>query len=453
MDLTKARRLAAAALAVTLTAGTMVAGAGAPANAAPVADHIGFWNEALLITFRNADDFGAPTALARAAAMMNTAIYDTSLSLGEGTTTPYIATVPKRPNVSYDYDANIDVAAYTVLKALFPDPDVIAKLDAEYAKARATPPAGNPLPGGWSTGVGEGAAAQVLQARAGDGSGDPVDYQFSTAPGQWRPTGNAGAVTPHWGRVRPFAITSTAQFRPGPPGGFDSLTDMLASDAYATQVNEVKRLGGVTSVERTAEQTQIAHFWANDLKGTYKPPGQLIRHTKIVMQQFPKMSRGQRARLYALLSLAMADAAIVAWQAKYDTPIDLWRPESAIQLAHQDHTDKTERDATWKPLSKRRSGESFSPPFPAYVSGHATFAGAWAGVLKSFFGTDDVIFDATTEDPEVKGVTRQFRSFSAAADENARSRVYLGVHYQWDADAGVQAGTALGSWIVANRLR
>jgi membrane-associated phospholipid phosphatase len=95
-----------------------------------------------------------------------------------------------------------------------------------------------------------------------------------------------------------------------------------------------------------------------------------------------------------------------------------------------------------------------SPPFPAYISGHATFAGAWAGVMKSFFGTDNVTFTANTEDPFIaNGVTRTFTSFSAAAAENARSRIYLGVHYQWDADAGISSGTAIGTWIVANRLR
>jgi hypothetical protein len=332
---------------------------------------------------------------------------------------------------------------------------VAAKIDAAYAQALTAGPEGTPGPGGWSTGVGEGAAAQILAARQSDGSADTIDYQVSRVPGQWRPTGGSPSpTTPHWGRVRPFAINGTPQFRPGPPGGFTSLDAMLASDAYAAQVNEVKEVGRAKNSSRTEEQTQIAHFWANDLKGTYKPPGQLLRHTRIVLRQFPNVSRGERARLYALVSMALADAAIVAWEAKYDTPIDLWRPESAIQLAGTDKTDRTVPEPTWVPLSQRRNGTPGSPPFPAYVSGHATFAGAWAGVMKSFFGTDNVTFAANTEDPFVASdVKRTFTSFSAAAADNGRSRVYLGVHYQWDADAGISSGTAIGTWIVANRLR
>jgi hypothetical protein len=454
MDLFKARRRLTATLAVTLTAAGMAVGGTTPASAAPINDHIDFWNESLLIAFRNADDFGPPTALSRAAAMMHTAIYDTSISLGEGTTAPYIAKVAKQANVSYDYDANVDIAAYTVLKTLFPQPEVSAKLAARYAEARATPPAGNPLPGGWSTSVGEGAAYQIIGARAADGSDTKVDYQPSTTPGQWRPTGSGNAATPQWGRVKPFAIPSTTPFRPGPPAGINNVKDLLASPQYAAQVNEVQQLGALNSTKRTAEQTQIAFFWANDLKGTYKPPGQLLRHTRIVLKQFPNLSKGEESRLYALVSLAMADAAVVAWEAKYETPIDLWRPESAIQHADDDDNPATTSDLTWQPLSQKRDGTTFSPPFPAYVSGHATFAGAWAGVMRTFFGTDNVAFGATTEDPQIAdGVKRQFVSFSAAATENARSRVYLGVHYQWDADAGLAAGTSLGSWVAANKLR
>lgn len=455
-------------LTLALTAGGLSV-VSSPAAAAVTDDRIDYWNETLLDAFRDAADFGAPTALSRAAAMMNAAIYDTSVSLGESTTAPYIARVPRQTNVSYDFNANVDVAAYRVLKVVFPDPEVAAKIDAAYALAQATPPVGTPGPGGWSTSVGAGAAAQILAARQSDGS-DPGNFVYPVVrePGQWRPTGgSANPTTPHWGRVRPFAINGTPQFRPGPPGGFTSLSTLLASDAYAAQVNEVKKLGraappnppvpGVPAPPaptRNADQTVIAHFWANDLKGTYKPPGQLLRHTRIVLRQFPNVSRGERARLYALVSMALADAAIVAWESKFDTPIDLWRPETAIQQADTDFTESTKKDVDWIPESKRRNGIAISPPFPAYVSGHATFAGAWAGVMKSFFGTDNVTFAANTEDPFVAaGVTRTFTSFSAAAAENARSRVYLGVHYQWDADAGISSGTAVGTWIVANRLR
>lgn len=236
--------------------------------------------------------------------------------------------------------------------------------------------------------------------------------------------------------------------RPPRPGGYADKAEMLASSEYAAQFNEVKRLGRDGSAVRTPEQTQIAFFWANDLDGTSKPPGQLIEITKVVSDQ-KGLDIVENARLFALVALGMADAAIVAWDAKYDTSLDLWRPETAIRLATTDGNPATAAAPNWKPLSKDpASGRFFSPPFPAYVSGHATFAAVHAAIMRRYFGTDNVTFTATTEDPNLPaGVTRTFNSFTEAARENARSRVYLGVHFQWDGDHGFISGNALGEYV------
>jgi len=252
--------------------------------------------------------------------------------------------------------------------------------------------------------------------------------------------------------VRPFAMEHGSQFRPPRPGGFDSKVEMLRSPEYAAQFNEVKLLGRRVSPTRTPEQTKIAFFWANDLDQTYKPPGQLFEITRIVAEQ-RGLSVLENARLFALVALAMAAAAVVAWDAKYARNIDLWRPEAAIREAGQDHNPATVADPTWVPLSHDRAGVSFSPSFPAYVSGHATFGAAHAAIMRRYFGTDNVTFTATTDDPHAMGVTRTFNSFTAAALENARSRVYLGVHFQWDGDHGFQSGTALAEYVYATKLR
>jgi PAP2 superfamily len=120
---------------------------------------------------------------------------------------------------------------------------------------------------------------------------------------------------------------------------------------------------------------------------------------------------------------------------RYDTDIDLWRPASAIREADTDGNPETIKDENWQPLSINPMGKHFSPPFPAYISGHATFGAAHSGVMRNFFGTDNITFTVGTDDPNAKCVKRTFNSFTAAALENGRSRVYLGVHYQWDADA------------------
>lgn len=229
---------------------------------------------------------------------------------------------------------------------------------------------------------------------------------------------------------------------------------MLRSPEYAAQVADVQTLGRYDSTARTEEQSRIAFFWANDVDGTYKPPGQLFEITKIVSAQ-KGLDVLENARLFALVALAMADAALVAWDAKYSTDLDLWRPESAIKLAGTDGNPATTVDATWQPLSQHdQTGDRFSPPFPAYISGHATFAAAHAAIMRRFFGTDNVTFTATTEDPHefARGVSRTFHSFTQAALENARSRIYLGVHFQWDGDHGFLSGSAVGDHIFDSRL-
>ncbi|MEJ7660666.1 MAG: vanadium-dependent haloperoxidase [Hymenobacter sp.] len=163
----------------------------------------------------------------------------------------------------------------------------------------------------------------------------------------------------------------------------------------------------------------------------------------------------ETARLFALAGTAMVNASIVAWQGKYFSPtgkppVRLWRPETAIRRATEDGNPSTVAEATWQPLSAQQSGTRFSPNFPAYVSGHSTFGAAWAAAMHDFFGTNAVAFTATTEDPHAlrdeNGVrrTRSFASFTQAALENGRSRVYLGVHYQFDANGGFEIGTKVG---------
>lgn len=224
-------------------------------------------------------------------------------------------------------------------------------------------------------------------------------------------------------------------------------------------MKDLGRFDATTTGDRTLEQEQIAFFWANDVDTTYKPPGQLFDITRIV-SELRSLDVVENARLFALVALAMGDAAIVAWDAKYSTDLDLWRPQTAIQLANTATNPNTSPDSAWAPLSVRTKNGApfrFSPGFPAYVSGHATFGAAHAAIMRRYFGTDNVTFTAQTEDPSAKDASgnsleRTFNSFTAAALENGRSRIYLGVHFQWDADHGFLSGNALGDYVFANRL-
>jgi hypothetical protein len=408
-------------------------------------DAITHWNDVLLEVIRQVG--GPPAPIARASAMAHGAMYDAVNSIAPSTHEPYVVSVAASPTASVD--AAIAYAAHDTLAAAFPATTV--PLATRLSTAIGALPAGPDVAAGKV--VGKAAAKAMLDSRDGDGADDETPYINGTQPGDWRPTGSGPAANPNWGSVRPFVIASGQSFRPPRPGGYAHKSEMLASNEYAAQLNEVQRLGRFNSSTRTPEQTEIAFFWANDLDGTYKPPGQLFETARVVSTQ-KGLDVVQNARLFALVALAMADAAIVAWDAKYDTNLDLWRPESGVTLANTDGNPATQRDAGWKPLSKDPgTGKHFSPPFPAYVSGHATFAGACAAVLRRYFGTDNVTFTLGTEDPNlVSGVTRTYNSFTEAAIEEARSRVYLGVHFAWDGNNGVISGTAAGEYVYEHAL-
>ncbi|MCB2409232.1 vanadium-dependent haloperoxidase [Hymenobacter lucidus] len=282
--------------------------------------------------------------------------------------------------------------------------------------------------------------------------------------GEWRDTGSGPALTPQWGMI-PLLLLNSRQhpiksYLPKTiPSSLLNYKDLLASTLYADQVNEVKNKGAAHHSTRKEEETEIAFFWANDLNGTSKPPGQLYTITQDVAKQ-QGILQGvngllETARLFAMVGTAMVNASVVAWYAKYfhpDTkgPLRLWRPETAIQRATDDGNPGTAADPAWQPLSAMINGTRFSPNFPAYVSGHACFGAAHAAAMQAFFGTDTIPFTATTEDPHAlrdeNGIrrTRSFLSFKKAALENGRSRVYLGVHYQFDAVGGYEIGTAVG---------
>ncbi|MCJ1676169.1 DNRLRE domain-containing protein [Streptomyces sp. APSN-46.1] len=421
----------------------------APAD--PVKDHVVYWNDVLLATYRTVG--GAPGPLARAGAMMHGAVYDAANSArcAEGAAkclgAPYLVKATATNGAMPDVNSAIDHAAFEVLKSVYPQ----LNFDDEIAAARSTIPAAvTAEQRAAGTEVGQKTAAAMITARENDGSAPAAPYLGSTAPGYWRPTGTGTGATPEWGKVKPFGMASGTQFRPAGPAGHTAMNSLLASQPYTDQFNDVKSLGRADSTTRTADQTQAALFWANDLDRTYKPPGQLFQHTQILSRQQGTTVAGN-AKLFALTAFAMADAAVTAWDAKYQTDIDLWRPESAIR-EDGDGNANTVGDPNWQPLSQDANGQHFSPAFPAYISGHATFGGAWARVMRDWFGTDQMTWTGTTEDPNALGVTRTFSSFSAAANENAVGRVWLGVHFRWDGTDGVAAGGQAAGYVTANKL-
>lgn len=450
-------RLAGAVLVAALTVSGVVAAYPTPAHASTAtADTIYYWNDVLLEAFRR--EGGGPGPLARAAAMMHAGIFDLLNSDFWAEPAPggrlgyhgYTGIHPGNPgNPPDDEDLEAGRVAATLLVDALPG-------QAQFVQQAFVERHGNLIPD--LDPMTEQVIDAMRELRAGDGADDTTAYPFESTPGAWRFTDQLcntpdDVVTPNWGRVTPFTMTSTTQFRQGHPGGHGNYGDLLGSDLYAQNFNEVKSLGRFDSTTRTPEQEDVAWFWANDLDGTYKPVGQLLSTLQDVAQEQAIADPVELSRIYTLVSLALADAGIAAWDQKYDTTIDLWRPQTAIQQADTDGNSGTAPDPNWFPLSATAPPlvVRINPCFPAWVSGHATFAAAWAGIMSNELG-DTLTVTVGSEDPRAVGVTRTFSGFTEAAVENAESRIYLGVHYRFDADSGLATGFSLADYVYDNFL-
>ncbi len=384
--------------------------------AAEGADPVLTWNQIVLDVIRL--DATVPPVASRNLAMVHAAVYD-AVSAIEGTPGLYAA-LDAPPGSSAE--AAVGAAAHRVLVYAYPAQQTA--LDAALTTFLTGVPDGASETEGAA--VGRAAAEAMIALRARDGWDDFEPYAGGDQPGVWRPTLPmfAPALLPQWATLEPFLMTRPDQFRPaGPPD--------LGSSAYAAALNEVQLLGRADSTSRTAEQTQIARFWA-DNPGTYTPPG----HWNQIAAQIAREtgnSLADNARLFAQLNVTLADSSIVAWDAKFAH--EFWRPVTAIPSAADDGNPATTADANWTPLL-------VTPAFPEYVSGHSTYSGAAAAVLTAAFG-DSVSF--TTGSIGLPGVERTFASFQAAAEEAGRSRIYGGIHFGFANQDGLNAGRNLAA--------
>ena len=278
----------------------------------------------------------------------------------------------------------------------------------------------------------------MYNSRTGDGSSS-AQYPYTPidGPGNWVPTSPAPYLLPGWGTVTPFTMTSNTQFQAttGPP--------LLTSAEYLAAFNQVKDYGrSGTGSLRNDYQTNTAYFWA-DGGSTYTPPGHWNAIAQTVTQN-EGTTIVQSARTFALLNLALGDAAIVAWDNKL--LYHFWRPVTAIKANDQGNSN-TVQEIGWEPLLT-------TPPFPAYTSGHSTFSAAAAAILAELFG-DATIFKSETVSTDWVGLepkTRTFNSFTEAAAQAGESRIFGGIHWDFDNVYVLETGSALGHWVYANYL-
>jgi membrane-associated phospholipid phosphatase len=390
------------------------------------ADSVLEWNSILLDSIRAQKT--PPPYAARNMAIVHIAIFD-AVNAIDGGYAGY-ATQRNGPKNASEAAATAQ-AAHDTLAALYPTRKSI--FDAALTASLKRVPDGSAENKGAA--VGRDAARQILAARKDDGAEDVVTYTPGTGPDAWKPTPPTfvPALLPQWPDVTPFALSSGDQFRAAPP-------PPMTSDEFTAAFNHVKEIGAVDSLTRTADQTQIALFWA-DGAGTATPPG----HWNLIAQDVSKAQHNtlaENARLFALLNIALADAGIDSWDAKYT--FNFIRPMTAIHNAASDGNPDTSADPDWTPLIA-------TPPFPSYTSGHSTFSAAAAAVLAGFFGTDQITF---TSPGENSGATaRTFTSFSQAAAEAGISRVYGGIHWDFDNTAGLASGKLVGEYVVSHMLQ
>ncbi|MET0551864.1 MAG: chloroperoxidase [Vicinamibacteria bacterium] len=447
-----------------------------PHHSANAADRLRYWNQVAVdssgldhtpVAPGESRLFGhqlGPGRSARAMAIVHIAMADSVASIKGGFKryTP----IPNAP-AGASVDTAIATAASATLIAMFPShkPRLLELYAADLVDAPGTvqEKAKGVL-------VGTLASAAILALRHNDGSNHPedvmnTDYIPGDGPGEWRQdpiSQSPVALGSHWADVKPFVLASAAQFRLPPP-------PVLGSAAYATAFNEVKALGGDgvnTPTSRTADQTQAGIYWAYDGTPSLCAPPRLYNQVATKLTE-NETSVVKLARMYALVNLAMADAGIASWESKFF--YKFWRPVTAIREADPgtgpmgggDGNPATIGDVDFHPLGAPASnltGPNFTPPFPAYPSGHATFGGTLFQVMRRILGTDNVTFTFTSDeyngttvgnDGEVRPLLpRTFTKLSQAEEENGQSRIYLGIHWSFDKTEGIKQGRQVANYVV-----
>jgi hypothetical protein len=396
------------------------------------------WNELLLQSLPGPM---SPIPMARNMALVHVAMFDAVNAIDRSYESYHVKAHAARGASQVAAAAQ---AAHDTLAALYPARQAV------FAEALKADLAGiDPVRARQGAAIGQRAAREILQLRSDDGSSATVSYTPpNNNPGQWQPTGSGDATGAHISAIAPFAVASSSQFRPG-------AHPALSSDAYASDYNQARLVGardaesrdrdGDGKFDRTAEQTQVAMLWRLPLTNhlVWNRIAQDVAETR-------GLSLPQSARLFALLNMGLNDGLQTSFGAKFH--YGLWRPVTAIHNGgvggpgDADGNPDTVGEAGWLPLHPS------TPPYPTYSGNASTIGATCATVLAGFFGRDDIRIEVPFDSYGFPGVTRSFAGFWAAAEEQADSRVYGGIHFNFDSTAGQQIGGDVGRHVLGNFL-
>jgi hypothetical protein len=375
----------------------------------------------------------SPFAQARFMAITQLAVFE-AVNAITGDYKPYLGTVVAPVGASPD--AAAVAAAYKVLKNYFP---LAPNLDSAYANALAAIPDGAAKTGGIATG--QAAAGLMIASRVGDGSSPPQFYMpESVDAGVWQLTPScppAGGVNFQWQYMTPFGVPSApgsqawiAQFAPGPPPA-------LTSRRYARDYNEVHRVGNASSdlTDRPQDRADVARFYAAS------SPSFVFNLAARQVATEEGSSLSENARALALLNMASNDSLVAAFWMKYH--YTLWRPETAIREGDLDENARTDADVTYLPYV-------VTPCFPSYPSNHGSAGNSAAEVLRRVYGAGG--HTITMANPAVQGLTFHYTRFSQITDDISDARIYGGIHFRFDQEAGAELGRDIGAYVYKHNL-
>jgi len=422
------------------SAGSVQTASSAPVvEPAPGADVLLAWNAKVLAAAEAEDRFLTLKGL-RTAALVHLAAHD-ALNAIEPRFETYLprlrAEDPAHPL------AAVAGAAHRVAVDQYPDRR--ESFDAELRRWLERVPAGPARELGAE--LGATAAERLLATRRGDGWNNEAEYRWHPmAPGVYAEFAEHSG-TPEgfvfgagWATAKPFVLDRPDHFRAPPPPAIDG-------EAYARAYAEVKEVGRFESPSRTPDQTHLALWWKEFVESSHN---RLAR--ELVAAE--GLDLWQAARLFALLETSVFDAYVNVFENKFH--YNHWRPYTAIRWAANDGNPRTEPDPEWTNTHRHTYA------FPSYPSAHGTASAAAMTVLADVFG-DEYLLTMTIPQVDAAGPfsekivmdppSRTFPSFSAAARECSLSRVYLGIHFRYDSEAGTELGTKIGRHVVAEALR
>jgi len=387
------------------------------------ADEILEWNSIMQTTVAA----GNANIQARSAAITQLAVFDAVNSI-VGDHEPYLGlTAPEGASPN----AAAVAAAHTVLLTLYPASNAV--LNASLAVSLAQIPDGPDKDAGIAFGEETAAAMLLLRIDDGAATAGSVPYTPGTNPGDWQPAppANLPASQPGWGLVTPFGLQSGSQFRLPPP-------PPLNSARYARDYNEVKLVGNTNAGPdiRPEDRTTVARFFS------VSSPVQAWNQGARQVSAAQGRSLSENARIFALLNMAICDASIATYETKYY--YNTWRPLTAIWGGAVDGNRKTYPDGSWFPLI-------VTPAFPSYPSAHATLSGAARTVLERLLGRHHLTITLTS--PRAPGVVLNYTNWKQICDDIDDARVYGGIHFRFEQEAGARQGREVGRYILRSHLR